>query len=80
MARPSLFVRPLTQGEMEFLAMRGVTGPFGVFEGNKGFVDAIAGPFEIDWSRQDLERVTRSVIKNYNAEVHAQSVIEAFCS
>ena len=32
-----------------FLAMRGVTGPPEVFEGNKGFIDAIAGPFEIDW-------------------------------
>ena len=40
-----------------FLAMRGVTGPREVFEGNKGFIEAIAGPFEIDWSREDLESV-----------------------
>jgi 2-methylcitrate dehydratase len=33
-----------------FLAMRGVTGPLQVFEGNKGFMDAIAGPFELDWT------------------------------
>ncbi len=33
-----------------FLAMRGVTGPLEVFEGNKGFMDSIAGPFQIDWS------------------------------
>src|SRR2546421_5679422 len=31
-----------------FLAMRGVTGPREVFEGNKGFIEAISGPFEID--------------------------------
>jgi len=31
-----------------FLAMRGVTGPLEVFEGNKGFMETIAGPFEID--------------------------------
>ena len=43
-----------------FLAMRGVTGPREVFEGNKGFIEAIAGPFEIDWAREDLESVTRA--------------------
>lgn len=59
-----------------FLAMRGITGPAEVFEGNKGFIEAIAGPFEIDWRREDLERVTRTIIKKYNAEIHSQSAIE----
>jgi len=59
-----------------FLAMHGITGPLQVFEGNKGFMDAIAGRFEIDWSREDLERVTRTVLKKYNAELHSQSAIE----
>ncbi|MGQ0797303.1 MAG: MmgE/PrpD family protein [Methanobacteriota archaeon] len=59
-----------------FLAMRGITGPLEVFEGNKGFMDSVAGPFEIDWTREDLERVTRTILKKYNAEVHAQSSIE----
>lgn len=59
-----------------FLAMRGVTGPPEVFEGNKGFMESIAGPFEIEWSGEDLERVTRTIIKKYNAEIHAQSAIE----
>ncbi|HEX5083047.1 MAG TPA: MmgE/PrpD family protein, partial [Blastocatellia bacterium] len=59
-----------------FLAMRGVTGPLEVFEGNKGFMDAISGRFEIDWSREDLERVTRTIVKKYNAEIHSQSAIE----
>jgi 2-methylcitrate dehydratase len=60
-----------------FLAMRGVTGPREVFEGNKGFMDAIAVPFELDWSREDLESVTRTILKKYNAEIHSQSAIEA---
>jgi 2-methylcitrate dehydratase len=60
-----------------FLAMRGITGPLGVFEGNKGFMDAIAGRFYIDWSREDLELVTRTILKKYNAEVHSQSAVEA---
>jgi 2-methylcitrate dehydratase len=60
-----------------FLAQRGITGPLGVFEGNKGFMEAIAGPFTIDWSSEDLERVTRTVIKRHNAEIHAQTAIDA---
>jgi 2-methylcitrate dehydratase len=59
-----------------FLAMRGVTGPPEVFEGNKGFMETISGPFEIDWSREDLERVTRTIVKKYNAEIHSQSAVE----
>jgi 2-methylcitrate dehydratase len=60
-----------------FLAMRGVTGPREVFEGNKGFIEAIAGSFEIDWAREDLESVRRTILKRYNAEIHSQSAIEA---
>ena len=59
-----------------FLAMRGITGPLQVFEGNKGFMDSIAGHFEIDWSRENLERVTQTVVKKYNAEMHSQSALE----
>ncbi len=59
-----------------FLAMRGITGPSEVFEGNKGFMEAISGPFELDWSREDLERITHTIVKKYNAELHSQSTIE----
>ena len=59
-----------------FLAMRGIAGPPEVFEGNKGFMGAIAGRFEIDWQREDLESVTRTIVKKYNAEIHSQSALE----
>ncbi len=59
-----------------FLAMRGITGPPEVFEGNKGFMDAIAGKFEIDWSKENLEKVTKTIIKKFNAEIHSQSAAE----
>ncbi len=59
-----------------FLAMRGITGPKSVFEGNKGFMDSISGQFEIDWEKEDLEIVRGTVLKRYNAEVHSQSTIE----
>jgi 2-methylcitrate dehydratase len=60
-----------------FLAMRGITGPNEVFEGNKGFMDAIAGHFDLDWRKEDLEKITQTVVKRYNAEIHSQSTIEA---
>ncbi|PID62027.1 MAG: 2-methylcitrate dehydratase [Gammaproteobacteria bacterium] len=59
-----------------FLAMRGITGPEAVFEGNKGFMEAIAGEFSIDWENEDLNNVIKSIIKKYNAEIHSQSSIE----
>jgi 2-methylcitrate dehydratase len=60
-----------------FLAGGGITGPAEVFEGNKGFMETIAGYFEIDWEREDLERVRRTFLKRYNAEIHSQSALEA---
>lgn len=59
-----------------FLALRGITGPSEVFEGNKGFEESIAGPFEIDWESEGLDRVTRTILKRYNAEIHSQSTLE----
>lgn len=59
------------------LARAGITGPQQVFEGNKGFKESIAGPFTIDWSREDLESVLRTVVKKHDAEVHSQSSIDA---
>ena len=65
-----------TSTHSAFLAMRGVTGPEEVFEGNKGFKDSIAGNFNINWSKEDLERVNNTIIKKYNAEIHSQATIE----
>ena len=66
----------MNAAQAAFLAMRGVTGPLEVFEGNKGLMDTISGPFEIDWSQEDLEAVRRTSVKKYNAEFHSQSVLE----
>ena len=63
--------------EAVFLAARGITGPAEVFEGNKGFMETIAGRFAIDWEREDLERVRGTFLKRYNAEIHSQSALEA---
>ena len=60
-----------------FLARVGLTGPLEVLEGHKGFMHTIAGHFTIDWQREDLERVTRTIIKRHDAESHAQTAIDA---
>jgi len=59
-----------------FLAKQGITGPKEVFEGNKGFQESIAGKFEIDWENENLERITQTIIKKYNAEIHSQATLE----
>lgn len=59
-----------------FLAKRGVTGPREVFEGNKGWCQTVAGDFTLDWSKENLERVLRTIIKKFNAEIHSQSALE----
>ena len=59
-----------------FLAMRGITGPLEVFEGNKGLMEAITGQFELDWTQENLEAVRRTSVKKYNAEFHSQSALE----
>ncbi|MGH6876781.1 MAG: MmgE/PrpD family protein [Rhizomicrobium sp.] len=59
-----------------FLAMRGITGPLEIFEGNKGFKASVSGPFAIDWRHENLERVRRTIVKQYDAEIHAQPAIE----
>lgn len=58
------------------LAKHGITGPEAVFEGNKGFMHSIAGEFELDWSKENVEKVLDTDVKKYNAEGHSQSCIE----
>lgn len=65
-----------TSTHSAFLAMRGITGPDEVFEGNKGFKETISGDFILDWEKEDLERVTKTIIKKFNAEIHSQATLE----
>lgn len=59
-----------------FLAYRGITGPLEVFEGNKGLMESITGPFTMDWPSEKLDIIMRCILKKYNAEIHSQSAIE----
>lgn len=59
------------------MARYGITGPLEVIEGEKGLMDAITGLFDVNWAEEDLEQVTRTALKKYNAEIHSQTTIEA---
>jgi 2-methylcitrate dehydratase len=62
------------------LAREGITGPAELLEGNKGFMQSIAGSFAIDWTNEKLDRVEATIVKRYNAEIHSQTAIEAALS
>jgi 2-methylcitrate dehydratase len=74
------------------LAQQGMTGPSPIFEGDKGFMKLVSGPFEL--TRFGGERETQGVrhqpegcltpfkildtsIKHFPVEYHAQSAVEA---
>jgi 2-methylcitrate dehydratase len=59
-----------------FLAARGVTGPVEIVEGERGWEETVAGRFEADWTRRELDSVLQGVLKRYNSEVHAQTAID----
>lgn len=59
-----------------FLALRGITGPLEIFEGNKGLMEAITGTFSIDWENEGFDLIEHTIIKKYNAEIHSQSTLE----
>jgi len=59
-----------------FLARRGVTGPLFVFEGPKGFVNAISEPIEVDWDSEKLDVIIQTLLKSYNSEVHTQTAVQ----
>ncbi len=63
--------------EATLLARIGITGPLGVFEGKKGFMEVMAGGVDIEWEHEDLERITATILKKFNAEIHSQTAIQA---
>lgn len=66
------------------LAQRGMTGPSPIFEGEKGFMKIVSGPFELPPLGGREERRDRvpfkipdTYIKHYPVEYHAQTAVEA---
>jgi 2-methylcitrate dehydratase len=59
------------------LAKQDMTGPIALFEGPKGFSEVFDMKLDYDWSKENFDLISRCVLKRYNAEVHAQSALEA---
>lgn len=61
------------------LARHGMTGPAPIFEGEKGFMKLVSGPFELKefGGRGRPFKIMDTYIKFYPAEYHSQSAIEA---
>jgi 2-methylcitrate dehydratase len=59
------------------LAAQGMTGPIAIFEGPKGVKDVFDMELDYDWTKENFELISKCILKKYNAEVHAQSAIEA---
>jgi 2-methylcitrate dehydratase len=62
------------------LARSGMTGPPQVFEGDKGFFNAVSGPIslpQLGGEEGVLFKIPDCFIKHYPVEYHAQSAVEA---
>ncbi len=67
------------------LAQRGMTGPAPIFEGDKGFMKLVSGPFEVSrlggerapGDRPAPFRILDTYIKHFPVEYHAQTAVEA---
>ncbi len=62
-----------------FLAKEGMSGPAPIFEGEKGFLRWVSGPFELGplAGRNGAFKILDTYLKFYPAEYHAQSAIDA---
>jgi 2-methylcitrate dehydratase len=59
-----------------FLARNGMTGPVDVFEGVKGFEEALGKEVRARWDVKGFGKIRECILKRFNAEVHTQSALE----
>ena len=59
------------------LAMRGFTGPRGLFEGPFGLELMFAQPISVNWEDSSLDVITQTVMKKFCSLIHGQPVLEA---
>jgi 2-methylcitrate dehydratase len=64
------------------LAREGMTGPFPIFEGEKGFMKLVSGPFDLpalggEGIPAAPFKIADTYIKHYPVEYHAQTAVEA---
>jgi 2-methylcitrate dehydratase len=60
-----------------YLAMEGMTGPYSIFEGPMAMNKVMEMELVHNWNHEEeFELIRRCILKNYNSEVHSQSLIE----
>src|SRR5438132_8836560 len=67
------------------LAQQGMSGPSPIFEGEKGFMKLVSGPFDLPAFGGEKEgpqesaqfKILDTYIKHYPVEYHAQTAVEA---
>lgn len=66
------------------LAQKGMTGPSPIFEGEKGFMNLVSGPFELPLFGGEQGpadpvpfKIVDTYVKHYPVEYHAQTAVEA---
>jgi 2-methylcitrate dehydratase len=62
---------------MALLARENMTGPIALFEGPKGFAEIFNMKLDYDWEKENFSLIPKCCLKQYNAEVHSQSTIDA---
>jgi 2-methylcitrate dehydratase len=68
---------PFSMSQAVLLSMSSINDDHEPAEAEKFMSGAVIPNPEIDWGKEDLEAVRRTIIKKFNAEIHSQSAIEA---
>jgi 2-methylcitrate dehydratase len=68
---------PFSMSQAVLLSMSSINDVHESAEAQKYLLGAVTPNPEIDWGKEDLEAVRRTIIKRFNADIHSQSAIEA---
>jgi len=68
---------PFSMSQTLLLALSSITSHSEAGDARGQLAEAISRDVEIDWSKENLEAVRRTIIKRFNADIRSQSAIEA---
>jgi 2-methylcitrate dehydratase len=68
---------PFSTAQAVLLTMSSITDTSEAFKANRHLLETAVSDLEIDWNKENLEAVRRTIIKKFSAEIHAQSALEA---
>jgi 2-methylcitrate dehydratase len=68
---------PFAMAQAVLLSLSSISDDHEASEAETHLLETLAPNLEIDWGKEDLEAVRRTIIKRFNAEINSQSAIEA---